>query len=133
MIHTAAMVRAELAAMASPAKAKASARFFKTGPGQYGEGDQFWGVTVPEQRKVARAHRGLPLKEIAKLLASEMHEERLTGLLILVDRYTRGDEGAKQEAFDFYLRHLKHVNNWDLVDSSAPYIVGRHLRNGERG
>lgn len=129
---TAAGVRRELAAMASPVKAKASARFFKTGPGQYGEGDKFWGVTVPDQRKLARAYRGLPLGEIAELLASEMHEERLTAVLILVDRYARGDEATKQEAFDFYLRHLSYVNNWDIVDASAPYIVGRHLRTRER-
>ena len=129
---TAAMVRRELAAVASPEKAKASARFFKTGPGQYGEGDKFWGVTVPEQRKVVRVHRSLPLKEIAKLLRSEMHEERLTAVLILVERYTRGDDAAKQKAFDFYLRHLKHINNWDIVDASAPYIVGRHLRTRQR-
>jgi 3-methyladenine DNA glycosylase AlkD len=131
-IHTAARVRRELAAVASPEKAKASARFFKTGPGQYGEGDKFWGVTVPDQRRIARAYRALPLMEVAKLFASHMHEERLTGILILVDRYSRGDDRAKQEAFDFYLRHLKHVNNWDLVDASAPYIVGRHLRTRDR-
>jgi len=126
------MVRRALAAAASPEKAKASERFFKTGPGQYGEGDRFWGVTVPEQRKIARVHRELPLPELAKLIDSDMHEERLTGVLILVDRYARGDDAAKQEAFDFYLRHLKHVNSWDIVDSSAPYIVGRHLRTRDR-
>lgn len=131
-IQTAAKVRRELAAVASPEKAKNSARFFKAGPGQYGEGDRFWGVTVPEQRRIARAHRGLPLRELAKLMGSEMHEERLTGIFILVDRYRRGDDAAKQEAFDFYLRHLKYVNNWDIVDSSAPYIVGYHLRTRDR-
>jgi 3-methyladenine DNA glycosylase AlkD len=129
---TAAAVRAALAAAASPERAQVSARFFKTGPGQYGEGDKFWGVTVPQQRKIARACRGLALNEVALLLGSEMHEERLTGVLILVDRYQRGDDVARQEVFDFYLRHLRHVNNWDIVDSSAPYIVGVHLRTRDR-
>lgn len=125
-------MRAALAAVATPAKAAASQRFFKTGKGQYGEDDRFLGVTVPEQRKIARAFAALPLPELSKLLRSALHEERLTGLFILVRRYQKGDAAAKQEAFDFYLRHLGGVNNWDLVDSSAPYIVGGHLLDRDR-
>jgi 3-methyladenine DNA glycosylase AlkD len=129
---SAAEVRAALAAAASPAKARVMAGFFKTGKGQYGEGDQFWGVTVPAQRKIARAHRGLPLGELGRLLDSKVHEARLTALLILVDRYARGDDDTKRAAFDFYLRHLGRVNNWDLVDSSAHQIVGEHLKARDR-
>jgi 3-methyladenine DNA glycosylase AlkD len=126
------MVRGELLAVATPERAKANAWFFKTGKGEYGEGDQFVGVRVPEQRKIARAYRGLPLAEIRKLLDSKIHEERLTAVFILADRYKRGDEAVKQETYDFYLRHLAQVNNWDIVDSSAPNIVGVHLRTRDR-
>lgn len=129
---TARHVRAALRALQDPARALSSARFFKTGKGQYGEGDQFLGITVPAQRVIARAHRGLPLPEIATLLASPMHEDRLTALLILVDAYARGDEAAKQAAFDLYLANLAWVNNWDLVDSSAHLVVGAHLTTRDR-
>jgi 3-methyladenine DNA glycosylase AlkD len=129
---TAALVRAELAALARPEKARVMAGFFKTGKGQYGEGDRFWGVTVPEQRKVARAWRALSLPEIRKLLDSPMHEERLTALLILVHQYERGAPEEKQRVFDFYLKNLARVNNWDLVDSSAHQIVGQHLLQRDR-
>ena len=117
---------AALQVASSPEKAKASAWFFKTGPGQYGEGDQFIGITVPEQRKVARQFRALPLSEIAKLLASPIHEYRLTALFILVGRYQKAKKSAESEwpYVDFYLGHLESVNNWDLVDSSASYILG---------
>jgi 3-methyladenine DNA glycosylase AlkD len=101
--------------------------FFKTGKGQYGEGDVFIGVTVPQQRIIAKKFCGLPLKEIEKLLNDPIHEMRLTGLLILVDRYQKGNNEVKQETVDFYLSHLKGVNNWDLVDSSAAQILGAHL------
>lgn len=129
---TAKHVRAALAAAGDPARAISSARFFKTGKGQYGEGDRFLGVTVPGQRLIARAHRGLPLAEIAALLASGLHEERLTALLILVDTYERGDDATKRSCFDFYLENLGRVNNWDLVDSSAHLIVGDHLLKRDR-
>lgn len=115
-----------LKAVASPTKAKASAWFFKTGPGQYGEGDRFIGVTVPEQRTVAKQFRDLPLAEIERLLESPIHEHRLTALLILVGQYQRADAKAKKRVLDFYLDHLDRVNNWDLVDSSAGYIVGNY-------
>jgi 3-methyladenine DNA glycosylase AlkD len=129
---TARHVRDALRALADPARAVSSARFFKTGKGQYGEGDRFLGLTVPAQRGIARAHRGLPLPEIEALLASAMHEDRLTALLILVDAHERGDAAAQQGCFDLYLRNLAWVNNWDLVDSSAHLIVGASLLAGDR-
>jgi 3-methyladenine DNA glycosylase AlkD len=125
-------VRAELAALGDPQRAKGVAAFFKTGPGQYGEGDVFLGISVPQQRSVARAHRTLSLKQLAALLKSKIHEERLTALLILVAQYERGDEAAKGACFDFYLAHLGRVNNWDLVDASAYQIVGAHLLERDR-
>jgi len=121
-------VKAELAGLASPEKAAHLSRFFKTGPGQYGEGDRFIGVRVPDQRRVAKRHSGLALKEIDRLLASPLHEHRLTGLLILVGRYAKTMEAAaRREIVDFYLARLDRVNNWDLVDLSAPKILGEHL------
>ena len=129
---TAEHVRKALQALHDPARALGSARFFKTGKGQYGEGDRFLGVTVPAQRAVARAHRGLPLPEIEALLASAIHEERLTALVILVDAYTSGDDTIKRACFDFYLRNLAWVNNWDLVDASAHLIVGDWLLTRDR-
>jgi 3-methyladenine DNA glycosylase AlkD len=131
-ILTATQVRAALQALHDPERALGSARFFKTGKGQYGEGDRFLGITVPAQRVVARAHRGLPPAEIEALLASPIHEERLTALLILVDTYARGELATKQECFDLYLRNLAWVNNWDLVDSSAHLIVGDWLASRDR-
>ncbi len=135
---SAAEVKDALAELASPERAKASAWFFKTGPGQYGEGDRFIGVSVPNQRQVAKRFGEEPLAELAELLASPIHEERLTGLLILVRQYERaasskrGDAAQRDAIYDFYVEHLGCVNNWDLVDSSASYIVGRHLLHKPR-
>ncbi|MEO5334757.1 MAG: DNA alkylation repair protein [Magnetococcus sp. YQC-5] len=109
-------------------KAAHLSRFFKTGPGQYGAGDRFIGVRVPEQRTVAKRFCSLPLKEIGKLLAAQIHEYRLTGLLILVDQYSKAkDSDMRREVVDFYMTNLIRVNNWDLVDLSAPKILGEHL------
>lgn len=126
-MSSAASVAKDLAALGNPTKAKNSARFFKTGDGDYGAHDRFVGVTVPEQRIVARRHAELALAEIEKLLASPVHEERLTALLILVRQYERGDDTTRKRCFDCYLANLGGVNNWDLVDSSAHQIVGEHL------
>lgn len=122
----------ELKALADPGRAKNSTWFFKTGPGQYGEGDKFIGITVPQQRQVAKKHSGLPLSEVEKLLQSKIHEERLTALIILVGQYKAQDEQHKHYIYDFYLAHTPCVNNWDLVDSSASYIVGAHLYDKDR-
>ncbi len=125
-------VKADLRALADPARAAGARLFFKTGPGEYGEGDQFLGVTVPAQRKVARRHCGLPLAEVAVLLASAVHEDRFAALEILVMQYERGDAATRALVFRFYLQHTDHINNWDLVDTSARYIVGEHLRDRSR-
>jgi len=111
----------------TPERAKVSAWFFKTKPGEYGHGDKFYGVPVPEQRRLIRGFRELPLKEVEKLLESDYHEARLCACLILVEQYNRGDADKKQHVYDFYLAHSKRINNWDLVDSSAGSIVGAHL------
>jgi 3-methyladenine DNA glycosylase AlkD len=120
-------LKKELAAAADPERARILAWFFKTAKGQYGYGDRFIGVTVPVQRKIARRYTHLPLKQVARLLASRTHEHRLTALEILVAQYERGDATQKQAIFDFYLKSTGRVNNWDLVDGSAPGIVGAHL------
>ncbi len=125
-------VKAQLASFASPERAKSSAWFFKTGAGQYGEGDEFIGVNVPDQRRVAKQFVNLPLNEAAKLLASSVHEHRLTALIILVAQYKVAADDGKQRIYDFYLAHAGCVNNWDLVDSSASYIVGAHLFDKDR-
>ena len=103
-------------------------RFFKTGPGEYGEGDVFLGATVPQARKVAKSHHSCDLDTVRELLHSKIHEERLVGLLILVHKYDSGEKGIAE----FYLEHLKHVNNWDLVDLTAPIILGGHLFSTSR-
>lgn len=125
---TAADIQHTLRRLGSPDKAKSSAWFFKTGPGQYGEGDQFIGVTVPEQRKVAKQFSQIPLREIRKLLGSPTHEDRLTAVFILVHQYQQAKKTSREYPLvKFYLEELNSINNWDLVDSSAPYILGDWL------
>lgn len=125
-------VRQALNGLADPERAKVSKGFFKTAPGEYGEGDQFWGITVPKQRVVAKQFRELPLDQISNLLADPIHECRLTALFVLVSQFGRlKDQVSRKEYCDFYLSNLSGVNNWDLVDSSAPQIVGVYLL-GER-
>jgi 3-methyladenine DNA glycosylase AlkD len=105
-------------------------RFFKTGPGQYGEGDIFLGIKVPVQREVAKKYQSAPLSAVSKLLKSKIHEYRLVGLLILIKKYETADSRLlKQEIFDFYVSNFSAINNWDLVDLSAPKIVGHFLFN----
>lgn len=123
----------DLAAAADPERAANLLRFFKTGKGQYGEGDRFIGITVPVLRKIALRYRTLPLDDIATLLASRIHEHRVAALEILVVQYERADEDARVEIAEFYLQHTTGINNWDLVDLSAPYILGEHLRTRPRG
>lgn len=122
----------ELRASADQKRAAASRWFFKTGKGQYGEGDRFIGLTVPILRKIALRHGSLSLKDIERLLASPIHEYRLTAFEILVAKYEAGDDAQRAEIFAFYLRHTRSANNWDLVDASAPYIVGEHLKTRPR-
>jgi len=113
-------------------QAAVSRRFFKTGPGEYGEGDVFLGIKVPVLRQLAKEFADLPLQEVKKLLTSAIHEERLLALLILVRRFDRGDEFTRQEIYDLYLNNTSSVNNWDLVDLSAHYIVGPYLADKSR-
>ena len=102
-------------------------RFFKTGKGEYGEGDIFLGIKVPVQRQVAKKYTGLSLPKIQELLKSKVHEHRLTGLIILSNKYKESKEEDKANIFDFYLKNTKNINNWDLVDVTAPNIVGHFL------
>lgn len=120
-------IRAALRKKGGKAKAAVSMRFFKAGPGQYAAGDRFLGVTVPEQRAIAKDFADAPLSDIETMLADPVHEMRLTALLILVGKFKKADADGKKAIADFYLRHLDGVNNWDLVDSSAPYILGAWL------
>lgn len=120
-------IRAALETASDKEKAAFFPSFFKTGKGQYGEGDIFLGVTVPRQRTIAKEFRQAPLDVIEAMLADSVHEMRLTALLILVLQFQKGDDGAKKTIVDFYLRHLDGVNNWDLVDGSAPQILGAWL------
>ncbi len=116
-----------LRAAATPEKATVLAGFFKTGKGQYGEGDRFLGVTVPEQRKLAKEFRDLPLPEVEALVASPWHEARLTGFLVLTYAFARAGEARRRELYDFTLAHRATLNNWDLVDVIAPVIIGGWL------
>ncbi|MET8118397.1 DNA alkylation repair protein [Micromonospora sp. NPDC005189] len=130
---TIADVRHELASLADPRRAEASSRFLQMTPGGYGEGDRAIGVSVPEQRRVAaRYWRDLSLAETTKLLSSGVHEERLTSLFILVRKFTTGDEDERGQIFSTILANTGRINNWDLVDSSAPYIVGPWLMDKDR-
>lgn len=116
-----------LRAFASEERAQANQWFFKTGPGSYGEGDIFIGVTVPDIRKVAKQYHDADFETISAQLASPYHEDRVLGLLILVEQSRKADEKMHKKIVDFYLNKRKGVNNWDLVDLSAPRILGRYL------
>ena len=122
----------KLKSLASPDVAKSSIRFFKTGPGQYGEGDTFIGIKVPTLRTVSREFRSLPLEEIESLLNSPIHEERHLALMVLVLQVAKCDDAYRRVVFDFYLRNTKFINNWDLVDCSAPQVVGGYLLDKSR-
>ncbi len=132
MEPTAESLRAALRAAADPVRAAGSARFFKSGKGEYAEGDVFLGVTVPEQRRLVRAAGAVPLSESLRLLEGGAHEERLVALLIMVRAFERGDERIRTAIAEAYLAHLRWVDNWDLVDSSAPYILGAWLLARDR-
>jgi 3-methyladenine DNA glycosylase AlkD len=118
----------EMRALADPKKAKVMQGFFKTGPGQYGQGDVFLGITVPESRKIAKRHADAGMDAVKDLLYSKIHEERLVALLMLVDKYGR----EPQDVAKFYLDNLGQVNNWDLVDLTAPKILGPFLEKSDR-
>jgi len=121
---TAASTQRELAALASPTDAANLQWFFKTGPGEYGAGDIFRGIRVPALRQLAPRYDALPMRELLRLLRAKFHEDRLFALLLLVRQFERGDEADKRRILNIYLRRTRYINNWDLVDLSAPNIVG---------
>jgi 3-methyladenine DNA glycosylase AlkD len=129
---TAQTIQKRLRQFASKEKAKVLQGFFKTGPGEYGEGDVFLGVVVPDIRRVAKEFQNAPIGEITTLLVSTVHEERLLALFMLVSAYTRGDDDLKKKIYSLYLKNTKYINNWDLVDLSAPNIVGAYLLDKSR-
>ena len=129
---TAEEVQSRLRSLANPQHAAILARFFKTGPGEYGEGDVFIGIKVPVIRKVAKEFRSVPLPEVEILLHSEIHEERLLALVILVSQFARADDAARKRIYDLYLANTDHINNRDLVDLSAPQVVGGYLEKRSR-
>ncbi len=129
---TARDIERKLRKASSKERAKASAWFFKTKPGQYGAGDVFIGIPVPDIRNIVKEYVQLPLPEVSILLASPIHEFRLAALLLLVAKFKRGDAKVQKQIYHFYLTHKKYVNNWDLVDTSARDIVGAYLYTEDR-
>ena len=125
-------LQAELRAQANPDKVDVYKRFFKTGPGEYGEGDLFLGVNVPAQRRLAGKYRDLNWLDTIRLLKSPYHEERLTALLIMIHQFERGDVLTRGRVYRFYLNNTRYINNWDLVDTSAHKICGPYLMNNDR-
>lgn len=121
-------LRRETEKLRNKEKAKACEWFFKTGKGEYGEGDEFYGITVPNSRKIAKKYKDLPFSEIRQLLKSKIHEERFIALLILILQYQKENQELKQKIFDFYLNNTRYINNWDLVDLSAHKIIGNFLQ-----
>lgn len=124
-------LKSDLKKAENPEKAKLLQRFFKTGKGEYAEGDIFLGVMVPETRKVAVKHKDLSLKDVENLLKSNFHEERLCALLLLVHNYQQHEE-KREEIFNFYLKNTKYINNWDLIDLSCHKIIGHYLSDKNR-
>ena len=130
---SAAAIRARLRGLANLTIATHSARFFKSGPGEYGAGDRFLGVRVPDVRRVAREFHAAPLRDALALLRSPLHEERLLALVLLVERFERGDESERARIYAQFRKHTpRYVNNWDLVDSAAYQIVGAYLEPRDR-
>jgi predicted GIY-YIG superfamily endonuclease/3-methyladenine DNA glycosylase AlkD len=121
--------RKDIQQLANPQKAQILAGFFKTGKGQYGHGDLFLGVTVPQIRLLTKKYANMTLNQIVVILGSKLHEERLFAVLMLVKLYKAGNTAQKKQIFQTYLANRKFINNWDLVDSSAQYIVGDYLAN----
>ena len=121
------MIKQDMQKLANPEKAKIYLRFFKTGKGHYGEGDQFLGLSMPQQRILAKKYVNLSLGEIQVLISSPIHEHRMTALIILTYKYEKADEDTKKEIYELYIKNYNCINNWDLVDVTAPRIVGEYL------
>ncbi|MEM0465944.1 MAG: DNA alkylation repair protein [Candidatus Pacearchaeota archaeon] len=113
-------------------KAKLLSRFFKTNKGEYGEGDFFLGITVPVQKKIVKEFKELDLNSLQELLNSKFHEKRSISLLILIEQFKKADDNKKKEIYEFYLKNSKKINNWDLVDLTAPNIIGKYLLDKPR-
>jgi len=122
-------IKSKLREFANKKNAEVAQRFFKTGPGEYGEGDKFLGIRVPVLRKLAKEYQTITVEEAGRLLKSPIHEERLLSLFILIHIYSKGEEAVKKGIYKLYLNNTKFVNNWDLVDASAEHIVGNFLLN----
>lgn len=120
-------LKKELVKESSLKRAAILQRFFKTGEGEYGQGDLFLGLTVPRSREFAKKYQALSLKDLSQLIKGRFHEERLIALLILISKFSKADEDTKKEIYEFYLSHTRYINNWDLVDLSADKIVGGYL------
>jgi 3-methyladenine DNA glycosylase AlkD len=129
---TGAALKRELKAAGTPERAAGAARYFKTGKGEYGEGDVFVGVTVPLLRKIVSRYSTLSLVEVERLLPAREHEVRSAALLILVAQYEKGDQALRKEILKMYLRNTRYINNWDLVDCSCREIVGAHVLTGSK-
>ncbi len=125
-------IKKDIKKMANPEKAKIYQRFFKTGKGQYGEGDVFLGLTSQQIKDIAKKYTGIGLPKIQELLKSEIHEHRICALRILFEKYKKSEEEEKGNIFNLYLKNTKFINNWDLVDLSAPNIVGEFLLDKKR-
>jgi 3-methyladenine DNA glycosylase AlkD len=130
-LPTPAEIAAHLHALADPVRAEHALRYFKTAPGEYGHGDKFIGLTVPVVRRAVKHYAAAPVQTAIELLKSEYHEIRLFALILLVAKYSKGDAAERGKIYRLYLKHTRYINNWDLVDTSAPYIVGAHLHGGD--
>ncbi len=125
-------IRKELDQFSNQKIAAHSQKFFKTGKGEYGEGDHFIGVRVPVVRKIAGKYRGITQKDLTRLLISKIHEERLLALIIMVEQYKRADDEQKSTLFRLYIEHTECINNWDLIDTSVHHIIGNYLENKDK-
>ena len=125
-------ITSELQALSNAEKREIFPKFFKAGKGEYGEGDRFLGVTVPNIRAIAKLHKDISLDEIRDLMLSEWHEVRLCALIIMVEKSKKNDEALRKELFDLYLSQTNRINNWDLVDLSCRFIVGEYLLDKSR-
>ena len=125
-------ITSELQALTNAEKREIFPRFFKAGKGEYGEGDRFLGVTVPNIRAIAKLHKDISIEEIRELIQSEWHEVRLCALIIMVEKSKKKDEALRKELFNLYLSQTKRINNWDLVDLSCRFIIGEYLLDKSR-
>ena len=125
-------ITSELQALSNAEKREIFPRFFKAGKGEYGEGDRFLGVTVPNIRAIAKLHKDISIEEIRELIQSEWHEVRLCALIIMVEKSKKKDEALRKELFNLYLSQTKRINNWDLVDLSCRFIIGEYLLDKSR-